>query len=66
MKRVIVLVDRQGKLTLETQGYTGADCQVATRELEAALGAAESETLKPEFYQVTQAAVDLSLRQGRA
>jgi hypothetical protein len=63
MKRILILIDPQGKLTLETRGFTGSDCQSATREIEAALGASENKTLKPEFYQTSSTAVGLSLEQ---
>lgn len=39
MKKVIAKIDKKtGKLTIETQGYTGDECYKATEGLEKSLG----------------------------
>jgi hypothetical protein len=54
-KEVIIDIGPDGELCLETTGYSGPDCERATRELEAALGKVEQTTRTPEFYQPVRA-----------
>ena len=51
MKTIEITVSAKGETKVETKGFTGNDCQAATRSLELALGARQSESLKSEFYQ---------------
>ena len=51
MKTIHVIVDNQGKITLETSGFVGGQCREASRFLEVALGQECHESLKPEFHQ---------------
>ena len=53
-KEVIIDISADGELRLETTGFSGADCERATRELEQALGHVERSTRTPEFYQPTR------------
>jgi len=39
MKKIIATIDKKtGKLTIQTQGYNGAECLAATEQLEKGLG----------------------------
>jgi len=40
----------EGKTTVETKGFVGAECQRATKLLEQALGQRTSEKLTNEYY----------------
>ena len=52
MTRVIeVVVSPKGETTLQTQGFTGADCLQASKFLEQALGLVASDRKTAEFYQ---------------
>jgi hypothetical protein len=51
MKRIEVIVSPKGESQIETYGFTGDSCRAATKQLEAALGARQNETLKPEFHE---------------
>jgi hypothetical protein len=52
MARVIeVVVSPTGETTVQTKGYTGADCLQASRFLEQALGVITADCKTPEFYQ---------------
>ncbi len=54
MTQVIeVTVSPQGETTVQTKGFTGANCRDATRQLEAALGLCQAEQLTGEFYHRT-------------
>ena len=50
MKTIEITVSAKGETKVETKDFTGNDCQAATRSLELALGARQSESLKSEFY----------------
>jgi hypothetical protein len=50
VKIIEITVSIKGETKVETKGFFGSDCQEATRSLELALGARESESLKGEFY----------------
>ena len=45
-----VVVSTDGKVTIQTQGFTGSACKAATESLEKALGLKQSEKLTAEFY----------------
>ncbi|MBP62008.1 MAG: hypothetical protein CMJ62_10850 [Planctomycetaceae bacterium] len=51
MKLINVTVAPDGSTRVETTGFSGADCQEASRFLETALGRRLDETLTPEFHQ---------------
>jgi Protein of unknown function (DUF2997) len=54
MKQVIIEVDAEGNIKVEASGFKGADCEKATKALEAALGAQQGDRKrKPEFFQAT-------------
>jgi DUF2997 family protein len=40
-----------GEITIDAMGFKGADCEQATRYLEAALGVTTHRAKKPEYHQ---------------
>jgi hypothetical protein len=53
LKRISIVIAKDGNSTVETHGFSGSECQDASRFLETALGKATSEKLKPEFHQAS-------------
>jgi hypothetical protein len=51
MSRMEITVTRDGRTTLTTHGFTGADCRAASRFMEQALGRASGECLTSEYHQ---------------
>lgn len=45
-----IIVASDGTSRLETKGFTGSECQSASRFIEQALGRSTDEQLTPEFY----------------
>jgi hypothetical protein len=45
-----VVVATDGKVTVQTKGFTGSACKAASESLEKALGLKQSEKLTAEFY----------------
>jgi Protein of unknown function (DUF2997) len=50
MKSVIVEINPEGEIKIETVGYKGNACTQATVAMEKALGSVTSRKHKPEFY----------------
>ena len=51
-QRIIeVVVSPQGETTVQTKGYAGADCLVASSFLERSLGVTANDVHTAEFYQ---------------
>jgi hypothetical protein len=50
MPTIDVLVSPTGETKIETRGFAGPACQQATKDLEAALGLKQSETLTAEYH----------------
>jgi len=63
MKTIEITVSPKGETKVETKGFSGSDCQAATRSIELALGARESESLTSEFYQQANVSLDQSAEQ---
>ncbi|PQO43834.1 DUF2997 domain-containing protein [Blastopirellula marina] len=61
-KTIEVIVAADGTSRVETNGFAGSDCREASLFLEQALGAANAEQLKPEFYQSVEA--ELNVRES--
>ena len=59
MKTIEIVVDKDGRVTVETKGFAGASCREASRFVEEALGAPSSERMTAEFYQGQEARPDL-------
>ena len=53
----------KGETKVETKGFSGNDCQAATRCLEIALGARDSESLTSEFYQQARSELEQNAKQ---
>jgi hypothetical protein len=53
MKVIEVVVSARGETTITTKGFTGAECQQASKSLEAALGAKVAEQKTSEFFAPT-------------
>ena len=51
MKSIEIVIDPQGKTTVQTKGFVGASCREASRFLEEALGQHTGEQLTAEFHQ---------------
>lgn len=49
-RSIEVAIGPDGKLSIEANGYTGADCETATAFLEEALGLLQERTHKPQFH----------------
>ncbi len=50
MKTLDVLIDPAGRLTINANGFDGADCEKATAFLEQALGELQQRQRKPEYH----------------
>jgi hypothetical protein len=50
MKLIEVVVSARGETTVTTKGFSGAECQQASKFIEAALGAKVTEQKTAEFY----------------
>jgi hypothetical protein len=59
VKTIEITVDKQGRVTVETRGFSGGSCREASRFIEDALGARSSERLTAEFYQGQEAHPEL-------
>lgn len=51
MPKIKVTIDRKGRVTIETEGFSGPACKRATKNLEDALGGAKSEDYTREYYE---------------
>jgi hypothetical protein len=51
MPRIIAVIGPTGDVTITTEGYSGTQCQEATKSLEAALGKVTKDQATPEMYQ---------------
>ena len=63
VKTIEITVSTTGETKVETKGFSGNDCQAATRSLELALGARQSESLKSEFYQQARSELEQNAKQ---
>ena len=63
VKIIEITVSIKGETKVETKGFAGSDCQEATRSLELALGARESESLKSEYYQQARSELEQNAKQ---
>lgn len=51
MKTVTVTINKQGQPRVETQGFTGSECQQATAGLQSALGFTTDDQPTSEMYE---------------
>jgi hypothetical protein len=54
MRTIEVIVSPTGETTVQTKGYTGADCLLASKWLEQALGQPSADQKTAEYYQSSQ------------
>jgi hypothetical protein len=50
-RTIEVTVSPSGEISIEAVAFKGADCEMATKYLEEALGAVVTRTRKPEYHQ---------------
>lgn len=50
MKKITVIIDKEGRVTAETTGYSGDSCKDATKLLDKVLGGPATDTTTPEMY----------------
>lgn len=62
-RTIEVIVSPTGQARLTTRGYAGTACKDATRVLERALGAVQSDVATPEMHQIQSLSQDQE--QGR-
>lgn len=65
MRTIEVLIAPTGEATVQTRGYTGADCLQASKWLERSLGITTADQKTPEFFQAEQAPQQLPATGGR-
>ncbi|WP_164104194.1 DUF2997 domain-containing protein [Candidatus Laterigemmans baculatus] len=56
MKTIEIIVAPDGSSRLETKGFSGSECREASRLLEQAIGAKESDTPTAEMHQAASQA----------
>ena len=54
-KTIEIIVSPAGQTRLETRGFSGSECQEASRFLEQALGDTSNEQMTPEYFSPVQA-----------
>ena len=54
-RSIEVLVTPTGEIKIDAVGFKGADCEQATKFLEAALGLVNERTKKPDYHQTRTA-----------
>ena len=54
-RSIEVIVTPTGEIKIDAVGFKGADCEQATKFLEAALGVVNERTKKPEYLQTRTA-----------
>ncbi len=58
-KTIEIVVGPKGETRVETKGFNGPECRIASQFIEQALGQRTSEQLKGEFYDGQQTGQDL-------
>jgi hypothetical protein len=64
MKTITVIVAKDGSSQVETKGFTGSSCQAASKFIEEALGARQSEKLTAEYF--SQQTSSQQIQEGQA
>ncbi len=62
-RTIQITVSPEGTVSIKTQGFHGAACKDATKDIERALGVVDRESLLPEYFNRTSATEQL--RQGQ-
>lgn len=55
MKSIVVTISPEGEVVIESVGYKGSACSLATKALEKALGISSKDTKKKEYHESDQA-----------
>ena len=58
-KTIEIVVSPRGETKVETKGFSGPECRIASQFVEQALGQRTTEQLKGEFYNSQPAGQDL-------
>jgi Protein of unknown function (DUF2997) len=61
-KTIEIMISPKGETTVQTKGFTGSECRLASQFVEEALGKRTAEQFTSEFYNAQQ--VDQDLRQS--
>lgn len=64
MRTIEVLISSTGETTVQTRGYTGADCLQASKWLERSVGTVTTDQRTAEFYQADEARQQLPASGG--
>jgi hypothetical protein len=54
LKIIELTISPTGETKLETKGFTGSECEAASKQLEQALGLRQAETLTAEYHAANQ------------
>jgi hypothetical protein len=57
MKQIILIIDEEGGVKLETKGYSGQGCKAASKALEEALGVKTADKPTAEMYASQQTSI---------
>jgi hypothetical protein len=49
-QHISIVIDKQGKATVEAHGFQGTACTEKTRQIIESLGPRRDEEMKPDFY----------------
>ena len=60
MKKIVFKIGKDGGMTVEGEGFTGEACLESSKRFIDALGQAQEEEKKPEFYMNEQAGVQIN------
>jgi len=63
MKKIIVKVTKEGKVTVKTEGFSGSSCMEGSKFIEEALGSTSSMEHTNEYYQESEMTEDTCLKQ---
>ena len=58
-KTIEITISPKGETKIETKGFSGAECRLASQFVEVALGQRTAEQMTGEFYNAQQANQDL-------
>ncbi|WP_417736917.1 DUF2997 domain-containing protein [Rosistilla oblonga] len=64
MKTINIVISPTGATKIETIGFTGSQCRVASQFLETALGKRHSERLTTDFYSTQSSANTETQKEG--
>lgn len=50
MKEMVVTIDKNGNVSIDTKGFVGTDCDTETKKMVDELGTVLNKDRKPEYY----------------